>query len=338
MGALEHVRPGQPFRPRADDWNAFVDAARAHREGRRTSGPHRHPGDDSSETVLIYNQTGAAFDRFDVVALGDPLVPPTENEDEFTRRPAFYGEKPSLLTRGRWGIALDPIPAGGTGRARVSGLVHARLYVPAAGADHYDRADAVDGKQAYLRLQRQGPAHVLWRQPGTSADETDLKWAVVRLGMPVQMGCWLRLTAESETQPGRYSWVMLDDDAVSELNPPVTGTDTAIDVLGTSGIRTDAHGGNTAGAVVWGVPYRSPYFESGAEPVFYFWGPGPRPRLYINNEDQGFLMSLGQSGFDWDTGEVLWTVQGTNGGGSSLANPIWAFDPFGRLESVSLFG
>jgi len=61
-------------------------------------------------------------------------------------------------------------------------------------------------------------------------------------------GFWARLTSEASGGGGYYSWTRLEDDAVTPVDPPVTGTDDAKEVNGVEGIPTGAAG---TGTVVW---------------------------------------------------------------------------------------
>ncbi len=81
---LAHVQRGQPLRIGASDWNAMVDAARAHMQEQlsRDAGPATTRGGDTG-MVLVRNNSGADRDRFAVLGIDSPIISPTDNADEF---------------------------------------------------------------------------------------------------------------------------------------------------------------------------------------------------------------------------------------------------------------
>ncbi len=255
MGLFDHVAPGQPVSPRAPRENAMRDAARAHaRQGQGFGAGGAGGGPD--EDLLVRNNTGSALERYAVAALGLPGIVPADNEGQFAQRRFVEGDTPAVPDDcGQFAILAEPVDVGKVGRARASGLCQVRLYVP-EGQEEYRFADVADGATGYLLVQQEGAAQVLWRESGTSTSTEDLKWAVVRLGLPARRGCWVRLTAEADGLGGDYSWVMLQDDGETPVDPEVAGEDTAHEVSGREGIRTDADEAEdaTSGTVVWAWP------------------------------------------------------------------------------------
>jgi len=202
MADLERVQTGQPFRPKAGDWNAFADAARAYQDGRRPPKAHPMPGPADGGVVLVRNGSGTDRAQFDVLALGLPIITPADNESEFRQRPAFEGGTPSVPDDlGEFAVLLEPIPAGKIGRARASGICPVRLYVPVDETVAF--ADIADGATGYLEPSARSPAQVLWRESGASADTSDLLWALVRLGV-VADGLWAEITGGD--QAGGWTW------------------------------------------------------------------------------------------------------------------------------------
>ena len=62
-GNFQHVKAGEPVKPRAGDWNAMLDAARAHQAQR--GGVERDPGRTIPDrlVVRVKNNSGAARPR-----------------------------------------------------------------------------------------------------------------------------------------------------------------------------------------------------------------------------------------------------------------------------------
>jgi len=252
MSTFDHVHPGQPFSMSARTHNAMADAARAQQHSGTVVG-RKAALQAAGPVIWVRNNTGSALHACDVVALGLPIIVPSDNESEFEQQVTFEGGTPSVpADLGEWAVVIEPIPAGKIGRARASGLCQVRLYVP-DGQEEYEFADVADGATGYLLLQREGPAQVLWRESGTSTSTEDLKWAIIRLGLPARRGCWVRLTAESDDLGGDYSWIVLQDDAETPVSPEVSGEDTAHEIADREGLRTDTDEAD-AGTVVWAWP------------------------------------------------------------------------------------
>jgi hypothetical protein len=104
MGTLEKVRTGQRFRPKAETWNAFVDAARYVKERRLNQGvdADRLPDD----TILVRNASEFDVPQYGLLWLtGAPF-----KELRLAARPAH-----PFLTN--VAIAAEPIAAGAVGHA-----------------------------------------------------------------------------------------------------------------------------------------------------------------------------------------------------------------------------
>ena len=104
------------------------------------------------------------MDRFGVVQIGDVLITPDLNEDEFANRRAFVGDTPAAGAA--FAITQQPIPAGECGWAIVLGVTTCTLNVTSEG-DTYAGPAADD--VADLATDTSGPALILWKDSGTGA-------------------------------------------------------------------------------------------------------------------------------------------------------------------------
>jgi len=163
---------GQPVRVPAQTWNAFLDAARAHRDRQEDVGREARPLGNSG-IVLVKNATGADVGRFGVLGIDDVLITPGDNEAEFLSRTALTGVTPTADHRGRFVVLLEPLRAGALGRAVVTGPAPVQVNV-----NHEDHgwADVKDGDATQLESAHTGAARILWKESGTGT-----KWAVVLL-------------------------------------------------------------------------------------------------------------------------------------------------------------
>lgn len=170
---LRHVKRGDPLRIPANDYNAMIDAARAHRNdqvvGRVFDGRIGEP-----DIVLVRNETGSDIGQFDVLAISGVVFDPSDPEalHQFKIQFVLSGSVPSTSRKGQFVIASEPIPAGKIGRAYASGVCP--VLVNSDG--NSKSADVADGQTGYLQ-GGSGAAQILWRDNGTGA-----QWAVVRFG------------------------------------------------------------------------------------------------------------------------------------------------------------
>jgi len=182
--ALEKVRTGQSFRPKADTWNAFVHAAQYVRD-REIGGGARIGDLARGETVTIKNSSGADRARFNVLAVSDILIDPDANESEFIRTMALdcdlvenvAGENALLYV-----ILQEPIVGDGLGQALLDGITPCKVYVH--NEDHQYALPGVD--PGYLDSAAAGIAKILWKGAGTGE-----QWALVRI--PAEDGQSIRL-------------------------------------------------------------------------------------------------------------------------------------------------
>jgi hypothetical protein len=172
--AFDKVTSGDPLRIPALDYNAMIEAARA--EALRQMGT----GADAAaapvrtgEQAWIRNDSGAAREQFDVLALDGVLVTPTQNLNAFKYDPAWKGKMPALEEVGKFAVLLEPAGEGKIVRALLHGVVVCRVNII---HEKHWRADVADGT-ARLTSNWYGGAEILWKESGTGD-----KWAVVRLG------------------------------------------------------------------------------------------------------------------------------------------------------------
>jgi len=177
MGSLKKARSGDRLHIPAAAYNAFVDAAEAHRSRQSTVARTPRPATNQPGIVLLRNDSVEDRARFDVLGLAGPIPTPDENESEFQNRTCLSGVVPEIVKhRGRFGILLEPIPAGGMGRALVAGVTVAWVRFE---SEHHAFADVCDGDATCLQSAAYGAARLLWK------DEPDMDgygWAVVHLG------------------------------------------------------------------------------------------------------------------------------------------------------------
>lgn len=164
------MRPGGSARPSASTWNAFCDAAEAHRarafeqgfiEGRRTP-----PG-----FLRMKNAIGSDLGRFTPVGIGAFALDPSDDEDSFKNDPVVtaHNVAPNIWT---FGITQSNISDGTTDDVLITGVTVCQVEVLST-AHRY----AYMSNNGPLRSYWWGGAKILQVEAGTGT-----KWAVVQLG------------------------------------------------------------------------------------------------------------------------------------------------------------
>lgn len=182
MGELKNVSPGGSVRFSATEHNAFIAAARAHRDQDSGSGPAEISSRQNT-IVLVRNDSGADQNRLAVLGIDGPIIHPDDNLNEFRRRVVLKGVVPEIGTHdGKFVILAEPLADGAIGRAYIDGVCPVRLSVGAVQetqvlADH-------DGTTGELVTYANGCATILWREGGTPPLT---EWAIVRIGRPQPM-------------------------------------------------------------------------------------------------------------------------------------------------------
>ncbi len=174
MTRLRHYQAGDPIPTSAAVYNAFVDAAIAHRsmQNRLTGGAQFEAA--PLDVVVVKNNTGVVLGRGSIVGLDAVVITPAQNLTAFRQQPVVYAEKPATPTHyERWAVLAEPLRKAAVGWAFVSG-VHA-VQVNFA---YEDEPFATIANDDLAKLAgAEGGARVLWKESGTGT-----KWALVRLG------------------------------------------------------------------------------------------------------------------------------------------------------------
>ncbi|MFW6336658.1 MAG: hypothetical protein ACOC3G_05990 [Phycisphaeraceae bacterium] len=178
---LQTVLPGQPLTISAGDWNAAIEAARAHQFGgaRPAVAPTARP-----HTILVRNDTGGDLDRFAVLGIDGPVIAPADLAAEFNHRVAVKGIAPTSdhVGNGRLVILAENLPDGELGRAWAGGVCPALIDMQSA---EDTTADADDATSAHL-VSGGGPMTILWADAsethGGNTDGTGVQAAIVRFG------------------------------------------------------------------------------------------------------------------------------------------------------------
>ena len=130
MSNLCKVKSGDPLEIPAETFNAFVDAAIAHRRRQQSSTQTARDSARQTDIVLVKNSSGVDRNRFNVLGVDGPLFTPTDSADEFKNRVALDGVTPAESDHlGKFVILLEPVGSGQIGRAVASGVCAVKINV-----------------------------------------------------------------------------------------------------------------------------------------------------------------------------------------------------------------
>jgi len=190
---LKKAVKGESLRIPAAAYNAFVDVANDYRGRALAQGAEPGGREAKSGVVPVRNLSGADQDRFAVLALGDPIISPQDNELEFQSKVALDARSPEDGDHEmKYAVLQEPVRKDGLGRGMLFGVTPVHLYVEDE-ADGYAGFEA--GDTGSLKTAQDGSARILWKEPGTG-----LRWGVVHF--PVDDGFRLKVTNGSgETIP-----------------------------------------------------------------------------------------------------------------------------------------
>lgn len=169
------VKPGDPLRIAAPDWNTLLDMADAYRGSQPGAMPSGKLGVTSAGVIVpVKNATGSDVARYHAAAVSAPLYTHTENADTFLNQLALSGVAMTADYFGRFAVFQEATPSGKLGRALIQGITVAEITV--VHADH-DRVDIDTASGSKLVSAFYGAGEILYKESGTGT-----KWAIVRVG------------------------------------------------------------------------------------------------------------------------------------------------------------
>jgi len=178
---LDHVSAGQSFAPTAETWNAFIDAAVAHRGqklGREGGEPRTRALVPSTRCRVKYDASSVStLSAFSVLSYGSALVDPSTDLASrlfANASPTFTGATPTAATvRRPFVVTAAPIQGGAIGEAIAHGLAVVQVEITSAA---HTRAKPIVGSTAKLTSCSAGGVPIVWSESGTGT-----KWAIVML-------------------------------------------------------------------------------------------------------------------------------------------------------------
>lgn len=172
---LKKVLPGQELSIPADAYNAFIDAAMAHRGVKSVNALSSANPNARSGLVKVKNFTANPLGRFAAVGIDSFAITPGGSLQDFQNTPVLNVRAPgSIQYLGKFAVLQEPLFPTFIGDAVVSGVTVAPIAVNNAAHDRVD-VDLAGG--SLLVTAFYGSGEILYVDPGSGT-----RWAVIRIG------------------------------------------------------------------------------------------------------------------------------------------------------------
>jgi hypothetical protein len=176
---FKKVSGGERLRIPHADYNAMIDAAKAHLFTKNGALPDDVPPDSLDGVILVKNTLTRGLPRGSILGLNGSIANPNYDAQqrlEFINSVALKGELPSSTTSGRFCVLQTDASAGEIVPAMVSGVTLVRLSVTAT-TDSFAEVDtAAADPTKWLKTGSSGSAQILYVY-----EQTGEQWGVVRL-------------------------------------------------------------------------------------------------------------------------------------------------------------
>ncbi len=193
--SLKKRAAGDPIQISASEHNAMIDAARDFQDRVGGRGTPATPRARRGDMIAVKNESGATRGQYEVLALSEPVITPSDNPAGFRERVIMRGVEPTAAHAGAFAVLAGPINRGEIGRAYVCGTCPVRIKVNNE-TDTY--ADAIDGDCRYLGSAPGGSARILWKQAEEDRTQgNDIAWAVVVIATNAVPGVFIATANES---------------------------------------------------------------------------------------------------------------------------------------------
>jgi len=179
MSDLKKVAKGQAFSPKADTWNAFIDAAQFVRQRQTAMTSSVIPTNRQNTIVKIRNKSGEDQNQLSVLGIDDLAIKP-DNEETIqrfrTEQPVFDCKRIADIDETKqhemkFVVLVDPIKNNECGQAIVTGITPIQIQFL---DDKHSYASPTPDDPTMLFSSNDGVCRILWKQDGVG-----VKWALI---------------------------------------------------------------------------------------------------------------------------------------------------------------
>ena len=192
---IKKVQKGQPMRISASFYNGAVDAINDFRRRQQQQERWAMQPTAQSSIILVKNLSGMPRQRYEVLGLDSPVIPPSVNLAGFQDKLAMNASAPTAAHAGKYAVLQEPLGVGAIGKGMISGVTQVRIGTVAP----------------------EDLGCVLWQDSG---------WAIVTLGSGnggAQVGVG-KLAGVCANKAGFDGLIALYDVRAQDLNQRVTQT------------------------------------------------------------------------------------------------------------------
>ena len=159
---MEKVTPNQPFTPKADDWNAFIDAANYVKNREQQENVDTRDDEPFSGIVLVKNITNKTFPIFACLYLSDlSIFPESGNEDKYFFQPIVFAASnspdPEIPSNSKVCILQQPLKPDEIGKAMTVGVTHGKVNIV-----NLDHCFAKPTNSGGMVSAHKGPIQIIW--------------------------------------------------------------------------------------------------------------------------------------------------------------------------------
>jgi hypothetical protein len=197
---LNKVNSGDPLRIPATAYNAFVEAALAHRQSQQniTGGSKTPLPSNALNLVKVKNDSGTDVPQYGILGIGGSVFDPaTAALDQWKTELVLSGVAVSNSAHagGRFVICAQHIKTGMIGLAWAGGVCPVSINVI---SESHSFATVDETAPNALKSALSGPCFILWKQTGTG-----VKYGVVRFGIVVSsMECFYLTNVSTSPMKG----------------------------------------------------------------------------------------------------------------------------------------
>lgn len=202
---LRKVVPGDPLSIPAASYNAFVDAALAHKDSAR-AGALPLGAARWTDIVLVRNNTDAPRARFESLGIDGLAIAEADNPEQFAAQPVLEGVEAGLAHAGVACVLLQPVEPGQIAKAAVSGVVPAMVRMR---SEQQRFADVDPDRPGLLRTWHRGSAQLLWVQPPQDRADPSVALTLARLGAAAVRSIRVVVSGATAISANRWalSWI-----------------------------------------------------------------------------------------------------------------------------------